>query len=112
MRIETNTVSMGFGDRLWRKNYRSTGKQESILFSGRQRQRIAIARAAIRNAPIVILDEPTVGLDNHSERIVTDALDRLTQTSTTIVRRHRHRTRNGEYGNCYFYVLSRFWLSF
>ncbi|MGF1540243.1 MAG: hypothetical protein ACFCU5_07295 [Pleurocapsa sp.] len=42
-------------------------------------------RAAIRNAPIVILDEPTVGLDNHSERLVTDALDRLTQTSTTFL---------------------------
>lgn len=60
--------------------------------SGGQRQRIAIARAAIRNAPIVILDEPTVGLDNHSERIVTEALDRLTQSSTTFLITHDLKT--------------------
>lgn len=56
--------------------------------SGGQRQRIAIARAAIRQAPIVILDEPTAGLDNHSEKIVTDALDLLTQTATTFLITH------------------------
>jgi ATP-binding cassette subfamily B protein len=67
------------------------GERGSTL-SGGQRQRIAIARAAIRNAPIVILDEPTVGLDNHSERLVTDALDRLTQTSTTFLITHDLRT--------------------
>ena len=60
--------------------------------SGGQRQRIAIARAAIRNAPIVILDEPTVGLDNRSERIVTEALDRLTQSSTTFLITHDLKT--------------------
>lgn len=60
--------------------------------SGGQRQRIAIARAAIRNAPIVILDEPTVGLDNHSEKIVTEALDRLTQSSTTFLITHDLKT--------------------
>ena len=60
--------------------------------SGGQRQRIAIARAAIRNAPIVILDEPTVGLDNYSERIVTEALDRLTQSSTTFLITHDLKT--------------------
>ncbi|MEL6580016.1 MAG: ABC transporter ATP-binding protein [Cyanobacteria bacterium J06621_12] len=56
--------------------------------SGGQRQRIAIARAAIRNAPIVVLDEPTVGLDNRSEKIVTEALDNLTQSSTTFLITH------------------------
>lgn len=60
--------------------------------SGGQRQRIAIARAAIRNAPIVILDEPTVGLDNLSEKIVTEALDRLTQSSTTFLITHDLKT--------------------
>lgn len=60
--------------------------------SGGQRQRIAIARATIRNAPIVILDEPTVGLDNRSERIVTEALDRLTQSSTTFLITHDLKT--------------------
>ena len=67
------------------------GERGSTL-SGGQRQRIAIARAAIRNAPIVIMDEPTVGLDNHSERLVTDALDRLTQASTTFLITHDLRT--------------------
>lgn len=60
--------------------------------SGGQRQRIAIARAAIRNAPIVILDEPTVGLDNRSEKIVTEALDRLTKSSTTFLITHDLKT--------------------
>ncbi|MDJ0680426.1 MAG: ABC transporter ATP-binding protein [Xenococcaceae cyanobacterium MO_167.B52] len=62
--------------------------ERGATLSGGQRQRIAIARAAIRNAPIVILDEPTVGLDNQSEQIVTEALDRLTQTSTTFLITH------------------------
>lgn len=60
--------------------------------SGGQRQRIAIARAAIRNAPIVILDEPTVGLDNRSEKNVTEALDRLTESSTTFLITHDLKT--------------------
>ncbi|MGK7936828.1 MAG: ABC transporter ATP-binding protein [Xenococcaceae cyanobacterium] len=60
--------------------------------SGGQRQRIAIARAAVRKAPIVILDEPTVGLDNESERTVTEALERLTQESTTFLITHDLRT--------------------
>lgn len=66
--------------------------ERGATLSGGQRQRIAIARAAIRQAPIVILDEPTVGLDNQSERIVSEALDRLTQTSTTFLITHDLRT--------------------
>ncbi|MGK7895651.1 MAG: ABC transporter ATP-binding protein [Xenococcus sp. (in: cyanobacteria)] len=60
--------------------------------SGGQRQRIAIARAAIRKAPIVILDEPTVGLDNENERSVSEALERLTQGCTTFLITHDLRT--------------------
>ncbi|HAX89620.1 MAG TPA: protein tyrosine phosphatase [Cyanobacteria bacterium UBA11370] len=60
--------------------------------SGGQRQRIAIARAAIRKAAIVILDEPTVGLDNENERTVSEALERLTQNSTTFLITHDLRT--------------------
>ena len=66
--------------------------ERGATLSGGQRQRIAIARAAIRNAPIVILDEPTVGLDNRSEQIVTEALDRLTQSSTTFLITHDLKT--------------------
>lgn len=57
--------------------------ERGATLSGGQRQRIAIARAAIRRAPIVILDEPTTGLDNENERAVTEALARLTQGCTT-----------------------------
>ncbi len=57
--------------------------------SGGQRQRIAIARAMIRAAPILILDEPTTGLDAESEDLVMEALDRLKAGRTTIVIAHR-----------------------
>ncbi len=66
--------------------------ERGATLSGGQRQRIAIARAAIRKARIVILDEPTVGLDNHSERIVTEALERLTENTTTFLITHDLRT--------------------
>jgi ATP-binding cassette subfamily B protein len=74
------------------EGYDTVVGERGATLSGGQRQRIAIARAAIRQASIVILDEPTVGLDNHSERLVTDALDRLTQTSTTFLITHDLRT--------------------
>jgi ATP-binding cassette subfamily B protein len=60
-----------------------------VTLSGGQRQRIAIARAIIRNAPILILDEPTSGLDAVSEELVFDALSRLMKNTTSIVITHR-----------------------
>ncbi len=60
-----------------------------VTISGGQRQRIGIARAVIRNAPILILDEPTSGLDAVSEAIVFDALHRLMKGRTCIVITHR-----------------------
>lgn len=63
--------------------------------SGGQRQRIAIARAAIRHSPIVILDEPTTGLDGASEHAVNEALNRLTQGSTTFLISHNLRAVEG-----------------
>jgi subfamily B ATP-binding cassette protein MsbA len=56
--------------------------------SGGQRQRIAIARAVIRNTPILILDEPTSGLDSASEQVVIEALERLIEGKTCIVIAH------------------------
>lgn len=62
--------------------------ERGATLSGGQRQRIAIARAAVRRAPIVILDEPTVGLDNENEQAVTEALRRLTRDCTTFLITH------------------------
>jgi subfamily B ATP-binding cassette protein MsbA len=62
---------------------------DGVLFSGGQRQRIAIARALLKDAPILILDEATSALDNESERHIRAALDAVMEGRTTIVIAHR-----------------------
>jgi ATP-binding cassette subfamily B protein len=57
--------------------------------SGGERQRISIARAILKNAPIVILDEPTAALDTQSEVAVQSAIDKLVENKTVIVIAHR-----------------------
>jgi ATP-binding cassette subfamily B protein len=60
--------------------------------SGGQRQRIAIARALIKNAPVVLLDEATAALDSESELLVRDAIAHLCRGKTTLVIAHRLHT--------------------
>ncbi|RMA80035.1 lipid A export permease/ATP-binding protein MsbA [Umboniibacter marinipuniceus] len=60
-----------------------------LMLSGGQRQRIAIARALLKDAPILILDEATSALDNESEKLIQDALSHAMENRTTIVVAHR-----------------------
>jgi ATP-binding cassette subfamily B protein len=71
------------------EGYDSIVGERGMTLSGGQRQRIAIARAVIRNTPILILDEPSSGLDAGSEKLVFEALDRLMEGKTSIVIAHR-----------------------
>ena len=63
--------------------------ERGMTLSGGQRQRIAIARAVIRNTPILLLDEPTSGLDAASEKLVFEAIDNLMKGKTCITIAHR-----------------------
>jgi ATP-binding cassette subfamily B protein len=71
------------------QGYDTVVGERGVTLSGGQRQRIAIARAIIRETPVLILDEPSSGLDAASEKLVFDALDRLIEGKTAIVIAHR-----------------------
>ena len=72
-----------------RDGYDTMVGERGVTLSGGQRQRIAIARAIIRDAPILIMDEPTTGLDAASEKLVLEALKNLTAGRTCIINAHR-----------------------
>jgi subfamily B ATP-binding cassette protein MsbA len=70
------------------QGYATMVGDRGLTLSGGQRQRIAIARAIVRNTPILILDEPTTGLDAASEHAVIDALNRLMKGRTSVIIAH------------------------
>jgi ABC-type multidrug transport system fused ATPase/permease subunit len=75
-----------------RQKYDTPVGERGSRLSGGQRQRIALARAFLRDAPIVILDEPTSALDASTESDLIDVMEQLTAGRTTIIIAHRLQT--------------------
>jgi ATP-binding cassette subfamily B protein len=70
--------------------------ERGVLLSGGERQRISLARAFLKDAPILLLDEPTSAVDVHTEQLILDAVDRLTAGRTSFMISHRP----GALGSC------------
>ncbi len=71
------------------RGYKTIVGERGQILSGGQRQRIALARAILKNAPILILDEATASVDNETEVLIQKSLAKLTLEKTTIVIAHR-----------------------
>src|SRR5262249_49292236 len=71
------------------KAYETKVGERGAQLSGGERQRVAVARAFLKDAPILILDEPTSSIDSKTEAVILDALDRLMEGKTTFMIAHR-----------------------
>ena len=73
----------------FKDKYKTSIGERGLNFSGGQRQRIAIARAILKNAPLIILDEATSSLDNKNENDIQKSLEKLLEGKTAIIVAHR-----------------------
>ena len=71
------------------QGYDTVIAERGASLSGGERQRLAIARALLKDAPVLILDEPTSALDAHTESLILESLDRLMAGRTTFIIAHR-----------------------
>jgi len=71
------------------EKYETMVGEKGTLLSGGQKQRISIARAILKNCPVILLDEPTSALDKKSEQLVNEAIDRISKDKTVVVVAHR-----------------------
>jgi ATP-binding cassette, subfamily B, multidrug efflux pump len=93
-RAQAHEFILDLRDSKGNKGYDATVGERGVKLSGGQRQRIAIARAILKNAPILILDEATASLDSESEKLIQRALEDVMQDRTVIVIAHRLSTIN------------------
>jgi ATP-binding cassette subfamily B protein len=74
------------------KGYLTRVGERGMAVSGGERQRIALARAFLKNAPVLLLDEPTSSVDGHTESVIIEAMERLMEGRTTFIIAHRLNT--------------------